>query len=153
MPRLLGSLGYPGFAYLRDPETVANPAAVLLAALQQPAVSARVTAALPWLLATFTNLDWDWLVDEAKRSNLQNRLGYLVTVAKELASTRGETTALAALREAERHLEDARLVREDTLGRSLTEAERRYLRAHRPDAAAHWNVLTSLSANELSDAL
>src|SRR5262245_15490908 len=31
LPKLLGSLGYPGFAYLAGPRTTANPAAVVLA--------------------------------------------------------------------------------------------------------------------------
>src|SRR5829696_127610 len=50
---LLGSLGYPGFAYLGHANTVQNPAAVVLAALRPPVVSARVTEALPWVLLTY----------------------------------------------------------------------------------------------------
>src|SRR5262249_28141032 len=66
LPRLLGSLGYAGFAYLADSSGVNNPAAVLLAALRQQQVPARVIEALPWLLTRFVDVDWDWLVDEAK---------------------------------------------------------------------------------------
>lgn len=149
LPTLLGSLGYPGFAYVADSNTIANPAALVLAGLRQAQVPARVTEALPWVLVTFSDLDWDWLLDQAKRSNVQNRLGYLVALAKEVAQKRGASAALARLLDAERRLEEARLAKEDTLGRALTETERRYLRNHRPETAAHWNVLTSLRAEDL----
>lgn len=149
LPRLLGSLGYPGFAYLADSNTVANPAGVLLAGLRQKHVPARVTEALPWLLVTFSDLDCDWLLDEAKRANVQNRLGYLVGLAKEVAQKRGDSAVFARLLEAESKLDEARLAKEDSLGRVLTETERRYLRDHRPKAAAHWNLLTSLRREDL----
>jgi hypothetical protein len=42
--------------------------------------------AVPWLLAEHSNLDWDWLVQECKLRNLQNRLGYLVQLAQELVA-------------------------------------------------------------------
>ena len=146
LPRLLGSLGYPGFAYLADPHCVTNPAAVLLAALRDAHVPARVTEALPWLLTRFADLDWDWLVNEAKRWNVQNRLGYLVSLAMDVARMYMDVDV--------RHVvglggDDARLAKEDTLGRTLTEPERRYLREHRPPVAAHWNLLTSLRADDL----
>ena len=149
LPVLLGTLGYPGFAYLTDPRVVANPAGVLLAALQARVVPARVTEALPWVLVTFVDLDWDWLLDGAKLSNLQNRLGYLVTLARQVAKRKGDTSAATRLEDVQRRLEEARLVREDTLGRDLTDVERRHLREHRPEAAAHWNLLTNLRAEDL----
>jgi len=149
LPRLLGSLGYGGFAYLADPHAVTNPAAVLLAALRHAHVPARVTEALPWLVTRFADLDWDWLVNEAKRWNVQNRLGYLVSLAMDVARRQGDTVTVSRLAGVEQHLEDARLAKEDTLGRALTEAERRYLREHRPPGAAHWNLLTSLGADDL----
>ena len=148
-PRLLGSLGYPGFAYLADSKRVNNPAAVLLAALRQAHVPARVTEALPWLLTRFVDLDWNWLVDEAKRWNVQNRLGYLVSLAVDVARRRSDPAAVSRLERVELQLEDARLAKEDTLGRKLTDSERRHLREHRPASAAHWNLLTSLRADDL----
>ena len=149
LSRLLGSLGYQGFAYLADPRGVTNPAGVVLTALRQPSVPARVTEALPWLLTRFPDLDWDWLVNEAKKWNVQNRLGYLVTLAADVARRRNDPTTLARLERAEQLLEDARLAKEDTLGRPLTEVERHHLRDHRPAAAAHWNLLTSLRVDDL----
>jgi transcriptional regulator with XRE-family HTH domain len=149
LPQLLGSLGYPGFAYLADPRSVTNPAAVLVAALRQANVPARVTEALPWLLNRFVDLEWDWLVDEVKRWNVQNRLGYLVSLAMDVARRRHDSAAVSRLERVEQRLEDARLAKEDTLGRALTDSERRYLRDHRPPVAAHWNLLTSLRADDL----
>jgi transcriptional regulator with XRE-family HTH domain len=149
LPKLLGSLGYPGFEYLGGPRTAANPAAVVLAALNAPKATARVTEALPWVLTRFPELDWDWLVREAKLANLQNKLGYLVSLATQLAEARHDATAVNALDEARLQLEDARLAKEDTLGREVTEAERQYFRQHRPEAAAHWNLLTTLRAEDL----
>jgi hypothetical protein len=47
-------------------------------------------------------------------------------------------------------LDHARLAREDTLcQRSLSEAERRWLRQERPAIARHWNLLTDLDVEHL----
>ena len=117
----LGSLGYPGFAYLGGARMLENPAAVALAALRAPVVPARVTEALPWLFLNYPHLDWDWLVDQVKLANRQNRLGFLVAMARELAERRGDKTAEAVFERVEAQLEDARLAKEGTLGRSLTD--------------------------------
>jgi hypothetical protein len=50
-------------------------------------------------------------------------------------------------------LERSRLAREDTLCReSMTQAERKWLRKHQTKAAAHWNLLTDLTAEQLDHA-
>ncbi len=149
LPRLLGALGYPGFVYLGTPKDVANPAAVTLLALRAHLLPARVTEALPWVLVTFADLDWDWLLDQAKLANVQNRLGYLAGLAKQFAEQRGRSDAVARLVGVADKLEEARLAKEDTLGRDLTDVERRHLRAHRPPSAAHWNLLTRLRVEDL----
>jgi transcriptional regulator with XRE-family HTH domain len=149
LPSLLGALQYPGFEYLGLPRNVANPAAVMLLALRARVVPARVTEALPWLLVTYADLTWDWLLDQAKLANVQNRLGYLVDLARQVAEKRGQSTVVSRLAEVESQLEDARLAKEDTLGRDLTEVERQHLRKHRPPSAAHWNLLTSLRVEDL----
>lgn len=149
LPQALGSLGYPGFEYLARPTAVANPAAVVLAALKKPESGARVTEALPWVLVRFPNLDWQWLVAEAKLANLQNKLGYLVSLARQVAAAQGVKSSDSALEAASLQLEEARLAREDPLGRAGTNAEREYFRRHRPEAAAHWNLLTTLRAEDL----
>jgi hypothetical protein len=52
---------------------------------------------------------------------------------------------------AEQQLERARLVRQDTLCReSMPNAERRWLEANRSPLARHWNLLTGLTADQLS---
>lgn len=149
LPRLLGALQYPGFEYLGAPRDVTNPAGVMLLALRARAVPARVTEALPWLLVTYVDLTWDWLLDQAKLANVQNRLGYLVGLAKQVAEKRAQADVVARLAEVEGRLEDARLAKEDTLGRDLTDVERQHLRKHRPPNAAHWNLLTRLRVEDL----
>jgi hypothetical protein len=145
----LGALGYPRFAYLANSGNPENPALLVLTALQQDELEARLTEALPWVLLHFPMLDWPWLIEHVKRRNLQNRLGFLVTLAKELAEKQGLTDRVGPLNHWENELEDARLAKVDVLARRLTSAERRYFQAHRPASAAHWNLLTGLTAETL----
>jgi transcriptional regulator with XRE-family HTH domain len=146
----LANLGYPGFAHLvRRQRAIRNPAGVLFDALQTDHLEARIVEALPWLTATFPDLDWGWLVPRVKALDLQNRLGFVVALAKQLAE-RSNRTAVEHLREREASLERSRLVREDVFGRSgITETEKRWLRANRSEPAAHWNVLSNLTAEHL----
>jgi transcriptional regulator with XRE-family HTH domain len=145
----LGALGYPRFSYLAASGHRENPAMLLLTALQQEHLEPRLTEALPWLLLHYPNLNWDWLLEQAKRQNLQNRVGFLVSVARELAEKQGATDVVNALAYWEHELEDARLAKVDVLARRLTTAERRYFEANRSAAAAHWNLLTGLTAETL----
>lgn len=46
----LSSLGYPGFAYVRARSEKRNPAEVLVTALAQKDLEARVAEGFPWLL-------------------------------------------------------------------------------------------------------
>jgi len=151
LARDLAALGYPGFTHVAPRGSVRKaPAAVLLAALAQPELDARVVEALPWLLLRYWDLDPAWLVREAKLRDLQNRLGFVVSLAREVAEREGDPRRLAALRALEVALEPSRLAREDTLGRAgLAEAERRWLTAHRSEAARHWNLLTDWTAEAL----
>ena len=149
----LGALGYQGFRYLRDPSQVRNPAAVLAQALRQQDLEPRLTAALPWLVRRYAqDLDWAWLVALAKQYDLQNRLGFLVTLAKRVAETRGEKEKVQLLDHWLRVLESARLAKTDTLCRTLTDAETRFFRSTRPADAEHWNLLTNLRPEDLADA-
>ncbi len=145
----LASLGYPGFAYLGGGDPV-NPATVLLAAIHAADLETRVLEALPWLIAEYNDLDWDWLVREAKLHDVQNRLGFLVALGRRVAEGRGDRNAVRTLRSVEQILERARLAREDTLCQeSMPEAERRWLRQTRSPEAAHWNLLTGLDLGSL----
>lgn len=140
LARQLSGLGYPGFAHLRPRK--ANPAAVVLEALLQSDLETRLAEALPWVLLTYPDLDWAWLVRHGKLHDVQNRLGFVVAIAKGLAADRPELeSAVSQLSAVEQQLEHARLAREDTLCReSMPAAERRWLKAHRSALARHWNL-------------
>src|SRR5580658_7613961 len=145
----LASLGYPGFEHVRTRQT-SNPAEVVLSAVVQRDLDTRLVEALPWVLKSYTDLNWDWLRDRAKLQNAQNRLGYLVHLAKETAGVLPHGNAVSVLSGWEEQLEDARLASEGTLCReSMPEAERRWLRENRPPAAAHWSLLTGITAEQL----
>lgn len=145
----LASLGYPGFRQLAAAPAV-NPASLLLAATVATDIEVRIIEALPWLAVEYVNLDWEWLIREAKVRDVQNRLGFVVTLARQIAEKRGDRATAARLQDIEQVLDHARLVREDTLCQaSLSDAERRWLRRVRPTEALHWNLLTDLHSQTL----
>ena len=80
----LGALGYPKFAYLKG-TTTPDPAELLLDALNEPDLNSRIVEALPWLVLNYRDLDWGWLSENAKLHRRPNRLGFVVSVASELA--------------------------------------------------------------------
>ena len=149
LAKALANLGYSGFRHLlggpRD-----NPAVVLLAAISRDDVEVRVVEGLPWLIVQYNDLDWEWLMREAKIRDAQNRLGFIVTLGRRIAEKRGADAAQRKLREVEGALEHARLAREDSLCQGgLSTAERGWLRKKRPADARHWNLLTDLDAEHL----
>src|SRR5439155_23501444 len=130
--------------------TPKNPSEVLLSALAHDDLEARLVEALPWLVLRYCPLDRTWLVRQAKLHDLQNRLGFAVTLARGLAERTGDRPKTVALRDLEIELDRSRLAREDTLGRaSLSGAEQRWLRENRSGDARHWNVLTDWTADAL----
>lgn len=132
----LSSLGYPGFAHLHRARKV-NPAKFLLTALAQRNLETRVAEALPWLVFRYPDMDFEWLVSQARLRNLQNRLGFCVTLAR--LAERNDT-----LQNPEQELADSKLAKEDSFCRELNEPERRWLREHRSDQARQWNLLSDL---------
>ncbi|MDA2924642.1 helix-turn-helix domain-containing protein [Acidobacteria bacterium AH-259-L09] len=151
----LSALGYPGFAYMQTKRR-RNPAEVLVGALKQDNLEARLAEALPWVLLNYSDLDWKWLLDQARLHNLQNRLGFLVTLARTKLEEKGELQSrrYRNLRYAQEELESSRLAHEDALGEAtLTAREREWLREHRPKLAARWNLLSDLSPEHLPYAL
>src|SRR5260370_3437430 len=104
----LAALGYPGFAHLRT-RVQKNPAGVLLEALDQPNLDARVAEGLPWLALTYVDMDWNWLVRNAKVHDRQNRLGFAVSLASEVAEREGKGARASRLRQRLEDLESARL--------------------------------------------
>lgn len=149
--RALGRLGYGGFAHLPRTRKV-NPSELLVRALSSKNIEARLVEALLWLLVSYPQVDWEWVVRMAKQNDLQNRLGFLVAVAREIATRRGKSPAATILAHWESVLENSRLQKEDAFAEGLTSAERTWLRSHRSQTAARWNVLTSLSAETVVDA-
>src|SRR5438132_1226040 len=150
LQRKLASLGYPGFEHVRS-KMVSNPAEVVLSAVLNRDLDTRLVEPLPWVLSMYIELNWEWLRDRANLNNAQNRLGYLVHLAEQTARALPERQrAVQVLSRWEDELEEARLAREGTLCRdSMPERERTWLRLHRPEAAAHWSLLTGLTAEQL----
>jgi transcriptional regulator with XRE-family HTH domain len=146
----LAGLGYPGFAYLRT-RVRSNPAGVLLDALNQSDLDTRVVEGLPWVVLHYVDMDWGWLLQNAKLKDQQNRLGFAVSLAREIAVDKGENEKAQKLGNSLEVLERARLAREDTFCHdSMTQAERAWLRNHRPPEARHWSLLTDLESKQLA---
>ncbi len=141
----LCALGYPGFGYLKSRVPRMNPGEVLLAALAQDELEPRLVEALPWLLLRYWEMDTEWLVAEARRFALQNRLGFVVSLARRLAES-SESSNL------DRHntftvLESVlfrdRLARESTFLKNLrSDAEREWVMQNQSEDAKRWNLLT-----------
>lgn len=142
----VSALGYPGFAYLKGRVKERNPAETLVEALSQTSLEPRVVEALPWLLLTYWDGDLGWLVKEAKLNNLQNRLGFVESLAEGVARRSGskDEERNRAFRELRNMLEKSRLAQEDTFLKPVnSEVEREWLRENRSDQARHWNLLTN----------
>ncbi len=148
----LAKLGYPGFAYLRTRVPMRNPAEVLLTALGQDRLEARVAEALPWVALQYRHIRSNWLVEQARKFNLQNRLGFIVTLALQVAERfpGQDNTRVESLLELRSKLDESRLVKEDAFYRPpQTDGERQWLAQNRSDEAVHWNLLTDLRPEHL----
>jgi transcriptional regulator with XRE-family HTH domain len=148
LTEMLARLEYPGFVYLTTKTHKKNPLEFLLTALSQQSLDARVAAALPWVALKFAKPD-SWLVENARKFNLQNRLGFVVTVAKRVAESRNNPR-ISELSQLEQALDESRLVKEDFLPRPpRTETEKEWLRSNRTEEATHWNLLTRMRPEHL----
>jgi transcriptional regulator with XRE-family HTH domain len=144
----LGRLGYPGLAARRRGERK-NPAEVLLTALALADLDRSLLQALPWLLLRYPEVDTAWLLDRAKRLDLQNRLGFIVSLAREVREARGEAVP-PSLADLEAALDCSRLARFGTLCQSsMSEEEGRWLFEQRSDTARRWNLLVDLKVEDL----
>lgn len=141
----LAALGYPGFSHYKS-SRLKNPADVLLSALKAENRDARLMEALPWLVLSFPEMNWNDLSRTAKMYDLQNRLGFIASVTRGMAERKQDKTTAARLMRREAELEPSILEREGTLCYdSMTNAERRWLLTNRTDDAKHWRILASLS--------
>lgn len=147
----LARLGYPGLAYLKKPGKRRNPGELLLAALSVDDLDPRLVEALPWLLLRFQGFNIEELVACAKEMDLQNRLGFTVSLARRVAERNPVfRDRRDELRRLEQRLERSRLAGEDTYGRRETsERMRGWLRENRSPEAEHWNLLSDLKAEHL----
>src|SRR5262249_35285814 len=128
-----------------------NPAEVLANALKEANLDSRVVEGLPWLAARYADMDWNWLGQKTKLSDLQNRLGFVTAVAAPLAENAADSSRARKLREYAGVLDRARLVKEDTLCHdSMTQVERNWLRTNRPEQAKYWNLLTDMKVENLT---
>jgi DNA-binding transcriptional regulator YdaS (Cro superfamily) len=149
----LAAFGYPGFAYMRVARPQWNPAELLLAALTKDDLETRVAEGLPWLAYAHSDMDWDWAVREAKTNNVVNRLGFAVTLSRELAEQKGDSLTAATLRDVEARLQPSVLLHPTTFCREhMTQAERRWLSERSTPEARQWNVLSDLSPEHLAHA-
>ena len=136
------ALGYPGFAHFDPVRRTPEPTAVLLNAISQPTVDARIVEALPWLAREYADsVDWPWLVQQAKLRNLQNQLGFLVQLSNPAAEP--------AMRLALGELDKARLLAEATFcWDDMPDATRRWIRERRSPEAEHWNILSLMRSGD-----
>jgi transcriptional regulator with XRE-family HTH domain len=149
LTRRLAALGYSGFSHIRA-SRLRSPAEVLITALATPKLDARLVEALPWLIWQVPEASWSKVVAAAKVRDLQNRLGFVTSLARKVAERAGDRKKAAALKKREAALADSRLFKEDTLCTdSLTETEKRWLRQNRTAEAEFWRVLSDLKAEHL----
>src|SRR5215813_1740011 len=113
----LARLGYPGYAHLHKRGRATNPASFLLTALGQQDLEARTAEALPWVVLRYPDMDMHFLVREARARNLQNRLGFVVTLARRTADRND-------LQPLEQALADSKLAKVDSFCKVLNETER-----------------------------
>jgi hypothetical protein len=128
-----------------------HPSKLLLTALAQKSLDARVAEALPWVALQYAQAD-SWLIENARRFNLQSRLGFIVSLARRVAEIRRDGTRSIELRQLENLLDESRVAEEDPFYRALrTENETEWqLRKNRTEDAAHWNILSDMKPEHLS---
>ena len=82
--------------------------------------------------------------------NLQNRLGFVVNLARQVSERGLQNDRTLALRDLEAKLNESRLVKEDVFYRlPRTDSEREWLLQNRPEEARHWNLLTDMRPENL----
>lgn len=151
MAENLAQLGYPGYAYLRSRRVKKNPSEVLLTGLAQNNLEARLVEALPWLVLRYWDMDFNWLVVEAKKRDLQNRFGFLVNLARRMSERTYNAARTNKLMEFEDVLNKSRLVREDYFLRpARNDVERDWMLQNRTNDAQHWNLVTDLRPEHLA---
>jgi transcriptional regulator with XRE-family HTH domain len=147
----LARLGYPGYAYRPRRGAVHHPMGVLLAGLSLNELDPRLAEALPWLLIRYEGFDEPRLAADAKVKDLQNRLGFVVALARQAAERNPDfRSRVADLTRFEEALEPSRLAREEVFGQPRASGRlRAWLLKERSDTARHWNLLSDLKVEHL----
>lgn len=145
----LATLGYPKFGFLKS-NRKKNPLEVLFLALKTENLESRLVEALPWLVFAYYEMDWNSLFKLVKINDLQNRLGFVVCLARKLAEKVKDKQKADYLREKETQLAKSRLYLEDAFNlKSLTETEKKWLKNNRSKEAKFWRVLSDLEIKHL----
>lgn len=145
----LAGLGYPGFAYMKARATW-NPAELLVVALSKDDLEPRAAEALAWLALRYRDADWNWVVRETKLRDEQNRLGFVVTLVRELAQEKGDAATTDKFLSLEHQLERCKLAYVGTFcHESMSQAEKRWLREKSSTEARQWNLLSDLAPEHL----
>ena len=148
----LGALGYPGFRTLfsgLEAEEGHDPSVVLMAALACDRIEESMLEALPWLVLRFEHLDWRWLIGEVRRRGVQNRLGFVVSLALRAGAGMLGMERLTRLAAVEEELFACRLEREETRWPRVAPARRPVLAARRGEEAVQWGVPSLLRPVDL----
>jgi hypothetical protein len=113
----------------------------------------QVAEGLPWLALRYPDLDWDWLLSETKLRNRQNRLGFVVGLAQQIAHrSQGLSKVQSKLNVVEVELEKARLANPGTYCHdSWSERQRDQTNKRRSDLAEHWNLTTGVKVEHLDN--
>ena len=143
----LAALGYPKFSHLKKGR-LNNPGQVLFSALRNENLESRIAESLPWVVFTYPKLDWGRLTGYAKMFDLQNCLGFVVTLARQLAKKVNDKVKEKSLSVVEKKLENSRLFRE-TVFSEMKKAEKKFLKTNRPKEAKYWRVLSDLTVSHL----
>jgi hypothetical protein len=154
MADALNLLGHPGFRtlfYGLEEETPPDPAVVLVAILSCDDLDESIVEAIPWLILRFEHLDWDWIVREAVSRRIQNRLGFMVNLAAQVAAEGAvEQERLVFLTRLEERLFEFRIDAEDALcSRRLGNERKQRLRELRSSEARQWGILSALRPTDL----
>jgi hypothetical protein len=146
----LANLGYPGFAHYQNGEPGVNPAQLLVLMLAQNQLDRRLAESLPWLVFRYPEMDGDWVCREAKLRDLQNRLGFTLLLAQEIAAQKQRPEVALRLSRLGQELRRSLLAKEDTFcNEQMTKSERMWLREHKSQQAAAWNLLSDLRPEDL----
>ena len=164
LEKALAVLGYPGFAYLTaylqfetGSKDAFDPGELIRWAITQNVINTRVTEALPWLIAAYaTQINWEKLIGSAQQQKVQNRLGYLASLALQLVESKqtlSRPEARLLLQESLLRLQGIQQPQEQTLmNEEIGPVMRNWVIGNRPPEAAKWHILTTITTDDLQHA-